>query len=810
LGRVYLMDPSPYFRFCPKTVAGNLRWRIKMRRAAMRDPDLQAAIRQACFEDPLFFFEAMLWCYEPRADVKVKPFHLWPTQIPAVLAIEKAIDDAGANLEEPIDVLLDKSRAQGGSLIDVGVIVRRYLKDPMFAAGLVSRNMDYADNPNDPDSLGWKFDWELKMLPFWMRPKSSSSLVTTHTRINRDIGSTVVAYAATGDVASGGRKSLFDFDEVAKFDDQRPGLAQEAADSTQYVANCRIFTSTHKGDSGFWWNMIFGDTWTPDGEIFPLGGSGVYRNESGGVKIVLDWRDNPTQNRLAYRYSGGRFFPEREEEAAEVNAWIAKMKANGNWAKLLRRKYVKEGRLRSPWYDRRCLQKGATPRSIAQELDRDPRGTIGKLFDAEVLDTMEKRHVQPPVWQGVPIVRDGNLHLQEQDDGPLKIWFKPDIDDNPPSGKFVLAVDPATGITGGDAGNSAIEGADATTGEQVLEYVAQVPEARLADIAVALCEWLGDAYLIWEGQGSCGKRFATRVVKEIRYWNVYKRDITTRQKNVDTGYGWPNNKPAHKRDLFEDCWIAMDEGELIPRSAEMITECRGWDEPETDKIEYNGPTGHGDRAIAWGLCHKGMKENHGISVDKTKEEAQTEENEWSMAGRTARRKKALQDSQDDDLAGFRRERVMVERRGFIGGCLAILAAPMALFRKSPPKLRPLSGFFLEEGVYDRDLCAAEIERGANLWYSWMIADRGNEWWVSVSRDSQNCHGLMVYFDEFLRNSCLSRVKVIAIDDREMFHSLQEVHNEVRRRWDIFGRAVECGIFQPDPIPVSCSFLARAM
>ena len=661
---------TPYYDLAEtSSQVANLQWRIKLRKAALYDTDLQNTIRQACEEDILFFFAFALWLIEPRGEDTDLPFLPWPHQVEAIVAVEEAIKDSRASMEDMIDLLVDKSRAQGASYIVLGVDLKHYLFDRMFSVSLISRNMDCVDNARDPDSLMYKIDYLMDRLPFWLRPKGTSPpsadkrqrLINEHSWTNPELSSSMVGYAATGDVGSGGRKTVCLFDEVAKFDEQRPGMAQEAMDSTAYTTNCRQLVSTHKGDYGVYFDMIFDHKWTPISKVFPWGGSGVYTNGVGGIKIVLDWRDNPQQNRLAYRASKGLIIPERPEEAKEVFAYIDQLKKSGNWAKLIRKGFIKDGRLRSRWYDNRCFQQRATPRSIAQELDRDPRGTVGKMFNTEVMDEMDKTQIKPPVWQGDAIVRDGGLHLSQEEGGPLKLWFMPGLNGSqPPKGSYVVSADPGTGIESEESGNSTICGGDATTGEQVFEFCKQLPESKLADLAVALSEWLFDAFLIWEAQGSCGKRFNIRVISEIAYWNIWKRPSVIlhgkpRNRINPDVLGWVNNKTADKRDLFEDLWIAMQEGKFIPRSAEMILECRGWEEKPSKtaaktEVIYHG-TGHGDRAIAAGLCWKGMKTLE-FSIDKSKKDAHNPENSFSMGGRLALRQAAEKQREDDDFLGF--------------------------------------------------------------------------------------------------------------------------------------------------------------
>ena len=87
----------------------------------------------------------------------------------------------------------------------------------------------------------------------------------------------------------------------------------------------------------------------------------------------------------------------------------------------------------------------------------------------------------------------------------------------------------------------------------------------------------------------------------------------------------------------------MQDAKFFPRSREMIAECRGWEElpsktsGRTDVV-YHG-TGHGDRAIAGGLCWKAMKESEN-RLDNPVADSHTLEISFSLEGRLARRKGA--------------------------------------------------------------------------------------------------------------------------------------------------------------------------
>ena len=647
-----------YYRFVPTDSIVNIRWRLKILQSASKDVQLQTCIRTACWEDPCFFFGSLLWSYDPRAAVKLRPFCLWPHQIRAIQTISDSLDEVCRGTGEfVVDLLLDKSRAQGGTAILVGEMTRRFLRDEMFAGALMSRNMDCVDNQDDPDSLMSKVDFNLRMLPRWMLPlrwrlnsagDSMNRTFSKHSHFNPDNRATIIGWASTGDAGRGGRKTWVDFDEVDFFDSQRDGMTQEALDSTQFVTNFRTLCSTRNRDSGPFHEAVSDDSWKPDGDIFPWGGSGIYRNSSNGVKIVLDWRDNPTHNRLAYRYTDGHFSAVRPEERREVEAYLDGLKRSGNWNKLTRRGFVRSGEMRSKWYDNKCLQGTSTPRSIARELDRNPTGAIGKCFNVDVLARMALG-CQHPLWRGDAIVVAGKIKFVPSDDGKLQLWVPMDLDQLPPPGDYAAGVDISTGSGTKNSANSVLVAVNLETGRQVMEYAdSGIAPQRFATVCAALCEWLHNAYLIWEAMGPTGGLFARTVLFECGYQNVYreKRPKSSLKMGANVGgAGWA--------DLFDQFWVAMDDGRFIPASSRMIKECGGW-EWENGKIIYRGEF-HGDRAIAGGLCCKALLEKSG-GVDKVKEELDNDEGMFNMAGRLRHRLKAEAEAnwnrRTNDLDGF--------------------------------------------------------------------------------------------------------------------------------------------------------------
>ena len=161
------MSITPFYYDYPKDPAENLVWRAACFDRALEDIGFRNALIDACFEDVLFFMAAVCWSFEPRAQVKIRPFVPWKHQESVFVAMDKAIDDS-ERTETAIDVILDKSRAQGGTFGYLWIHLRRWLRDPMFSAGYVTRNEALMDSRTDADTLFWKLDWAIERLPFWM------------------------------------------------------------------------------------------------------------------------------------------------------------------------------------------------------------------------------------------------------------------------------------------------------------------------------------------------------------------------------------------------------------------------------------------------------------------------------------------------------------------------------------------------------------------------------------------------------------------------------------------------------------------
>ena len=355
--------------------------------------------------------------------------------------------------------------------------------------------------------------------------------------------------------------------------------------------------------------------------------------KTNGVHLVLDWKDHPLHSKHAYIVREGVAIAIKPEDQAFVNEYH---KENPDLRARLERKGFKyEGVIRSPWYNMRCLRPTATPRLIASQLDRNPRGAVGKVFASDLLDRMKRTHCKAPVWIGNPVFDAESCKLTgliPREDGLLKLWFRPGVDDSPPLGPFTAGCDIASGGVGAYSSNSVMSVLDDRTGEQVLEYTIKGLEPRpFARRVVGLCMWLRNALLGWEDSGVSGG-FAKEIMEVIYYGNVFYRDVTQLgSQKKSRKPGWPC-RDADKADMFEQMALAMEQGKFTPRSEEMITECGEytWDGAKIvhDPSKNKGASdkNHADRAIAaagaWLVFNT---DNAGTKIDTSEESGQTAE-----------------------------------------------------------------------------------------------------------------------------------------------------------------------------------------
>jgi hypothetical protein len=619
---------SPYFNYkmpdgrnlVPRDPIENIKWRIRCRERALVDKRFRDCLYQACMEDVCFFMAFCCWGFDPRArkGQMIAPFIPHPHQESVFIALDEAFERASEK-QETIDVLVDKARAQGGTFGYLYVDLRRWLRDRMFSAGYVTRNESLVDSKTDSNTVMWKLAWAIEMLPQWMKPRgfdpSKHRNLSQHTILNPENGALFAGYAAGQDVAAGGRATVFTVDEAGAKDFVAAGKDYAVMEALHDVTNYLRLCSARYVDQG-----VFHEACEAGGD-------------EGGIHLILDWKDHPVHGKNSYIAKDGKLVAIKPEDQSAVDQYHAEHKELGT--RLDRRGYKFEGVVRSPWYDMRCLRKTATPRLIASQLDRNPRGAVGKCFPTDLLDRMKRECCKQPVWQGQPVFDSETLKLTgliPREDGPLKLWFKPGLDSTPPLGPFTLACDIALGGDGAYSSNSVASGLDDRTGEQGLEYTVKgMDPIKFADVAVGLALWLRKAKLGWEDSGMSGG-FAKQVMEVRYYGNVFFRDVTQLgSQKKSRKPGWPC-RDSDKAEMFEKFALAMESGKYIPRSEAMIAEC-GEYEWDNGKI-IHAPTknkgakekNHGDRCIAGGGCWLVFStDNVGNHIDTDEETGQTPE-----------------------------------------------------------------------------------------------------------------------------------------------------------------------------------------
>ncbi len=286
--------------------------------------------------------------------------------------------------------------------------------------------------------------------------------------------------------------------------------------------------------------------------------------------------------------------------------------------------YNAEGKARSPWYDEQ-ERRAVHPLEMAQEIDCDPLASDYQFFEGKTILTLKKRFAIQPfaVGEFEPITKT----FTPDPAGETKIWFNM-VKGQPPKARYAVANDISHGS---GASNSVTAAVNLDTGEKVLEFASShiKPEAY-AHWTVSLCEWLYEAFLIWDAGGP-GSSFGGTVM-DIGYRNVYwKQDEEKLVKK-------PTDKPGFhlvggtdggpRLRVITEFRRALTTCEYTERSDLVFDECleyvhRG-DTVEHSKASSIDPTGagasHGDRVIASALAWHAFKKRGAYKnpIDKYK------------------------------------------------------------------------------------------------------------------------------------------------------------------------------------------------
>jgi hypothetical protein len=411
----------------------SMEFRARLQAYCLDRPASQKAVWYACRADFMFFVNAFLWIVEPREGEAYKgkiPFVTWENQ--------DAVFSAMDFYHGVRHIIGDKSRAQGASWMEMANYAHKFIFFPHQLLGMGSKNEEAADLPDNPDSLGWKFDFLMKNLPSWMRPPGirvgeENRKLGTHTWKNVLNGSTLKAYSATAGIGRSGRFTSFFLDESAFFPS---GTDAEAVSNLLNTTNGLVMLSTPNGMNNEHYDRVHAPgPW---------------------LKVVLDWRDNPIQSVGKYTIKAGKLFHFDDYKFPDDYP------------------YILDGRIRSPWYDRKWAENKGNALLVGQELDREYQGSKGRPFPKTALDRA-KSFCREPHQTGMLLFdeyepNDINAHQWVEGEGyNFDLWTVVAAG-RPPEGKYVVALDLATGTGGDTTSNSVIEVFDTATRTQVAEF----------------------------------------------------------------------------------------------------------------------------------------------------------------------------------------------------------------------------------------------------------------------------------------------------------------------------------------------------
>jgi len=586
----FTVRTMPYNHLVPKELKGNLRFRKEINRLGSEDPQTARDIRVMASRDPLFFVNTFGWGYDPRHKMRVEPFILYDFQEQALVEIITATGLVEGH--EAHDVVIEKSRDMGATFVCQFSHLWLWLFRDMTTFLWVSRNEGLVDTMGDPDSMFWKADFLLKMLPLYMKPHFERKQL--HLK-NLSNGSTINGCSSTGDMGRGGRRTSVLLDEFASVDNDEHALS-----STGDVTECRIMNST------------------------PKPGSAMYRLKKAGTPCTrFHWSMHPRKAAGLYTYRGGKLeIIDKEYKFPEGYKFI-QTAPDGT---------VLEGRPRSAWYDKQCKRR-ASAKEIAQELDIYWEGSGARFFDMAVLENIKRTSCRPPLHRGrleykldYEQKKISDVRWVADSLGPLYLWFHPDGQGKPGADRNYAAGSDIS--TGSGSSNSCTGVADLKTMEKCAELVTPHRDpSEFAFDSAALAMWFTGqsgrgAYMAWEGTGP-GGQFG-KVVASTGYTNVYYRPLGKGKRAPEPGW-WSTGKTKYA--LLWELRRAYAARNITERSMEAVVEAEEYIYDGAAVIHQgakkkddpsSAAANHGDRCMATALLWMAMQEQRQYTLAQPK------------------------------------------------------------------------------------------------------------------------------------------------------------------------------------------------
>jgi len=647
-----ITTPEDFLKIIPSDLKENIKFRMELHSVLADDKEAQKDYMEMCDIKPQIAFNTALWTYDPRKPpgYQNNPFILRPKQSIMVDGIKDAIDNEH-------NLLIDKSRDEGATEVICKMFALYWWLRPDVYFLVSSRKEDFVDKSVNykngvliglHKSLFHKIMYGIVNLPAWVQV----DFLKTHCSLQNLNNNSMIGGESTNEsMGAGDRATAVLVDEVARIE---PDVAQYIIDNIQDVSPCCIYNSTHfRWGSGHPYARLLRSnrvtTITLGFEDNPEKNAGLYWSP---LEDIIEIKDINYYRRICPEV----FNDINKHQSFSYSEFQKKIKdlPDEVYEKCKDINFVADGgetnfkRDRSIWYDEQEAR-GRSKTDLAQNVLRIPQGSADMFFDEATIHKLRSIYECEPTYIGdIKYTNNNNIitkpyFTQSGINHHLKWWGKMIMipqEDGTAKGfadtkhNYIVACDISRG-TG--ASNSVISICDVNRSELIGLYVNPfIDVTDLAELAVAICKWLGDAYLIWEANGP-GDTFDKRITKlgyHRVYINVNERRIT-RRRSQNRGWRSTPGVNGSKMDMLSHFnaaltesikseklyrYIIIHDGALINELEDYIFMPGRIDVDLSNSItdESGARYAHGDRVIATGLCILAMNEMKPADLKKYK------------------------------------------------------------------------------------------------------------------------------------------------------------------------------------------------
>ena len=564
-----------------------------------------------------------MWTFNSQLQHKHLPFILWPHQEIGVRQVKKSIENGK-------DVFFKKSRKQGATYINLGVLLLYFLINPDERFLLGSRKENLVDDGSEikngsvigsEETLFYKLLYMLNTLPKYLQPPANALY-----KKNLFLQNLVNGAAFKGEATNLGFGKAFRC-RVALVDEAAQIEPKEAAYIIENIADTAP-------------TSIFNSTTGPWGAAHPY--SKLIAEHPDKV-IELSFYDNPEQ-------SAGRYTSPEDGKILIKDVEYYKNRFPGCYDNIDTDKvyninelskafpFIADGNIsnfgcdRTAWLDEFERDKAITPRGKSQNILCIDSGSTDMFFQFGLLEKLRDKTRQPYYKGdiGYTLDKDGYVYdtwFENGGDNNILSWWGVLKNARPFQGhNYVVGCDLSKG-TGTTNSVAAILNVNTNEIEGLL-ITPYLPVIDFAEKVVALCEWVGGntpPLLIWEENGA--PDFLKRV-DELGYYNLFVKEDKAGKKNKSGNkYGWrstsgPNGTKVEVMNYLDG---SLHEGlKENPRFATLklydeqsINEMESyvWFEGRVDigpasmQTETSGAkASHGDRVIAISITNYGRRQ----------------------------------------------------------------------------------------------------------------------------------------------------------------------------------------------------------